>query len=182
MISSPASGLFPAGFFYFQSASSFTHHSDMSPEHRLVELKLDLPPAPKPVAVYKPLVIVGNLAYVSGHGPLKTDKTLITGRVGSDLDLAAGKNAARQVGLAILATLRAELVTLDRVKRIVKTLGMVNSTPDFKDHPAVINGFSELFAEIFGPENGIGARSAVGMGSLPGNIAVEIEAIFELNF
>jgi enamine deaminase RidA (YjgF/YER057c/UK114 family) len=153
----------------------------MSPEKRLVELKLEMPPAPKPVAVYKPLVVIGNVAYVSGHGPLKPDKTLITGRVGADLDLAAGKVAARQVGLAILATLRSEFGSLDRVKRLIKTLGMVNSTPDFRDHPAVINGFSELFAEVFGNENGIGARSAVGMGSLPGNIAVEIEAIFELN-
>lgn len=153
----------------------------MSPEQRIVELKLELPPAPKPVAVYRPLVVVGDMAYVSGHGPLKPDKSLITGRVGADLDLAAGKIAARQVGLAILATLRSELGNLDRVRRLVKVLGMVNSTPDFKDHPQVINGCSELFAEVFGKENGIGARSAVGMGSLPGNIAVEIEAIFELN-
>jgi enamine deaminase RidA (YjgF/YER057c/UK114 family) len=143
---------------------------------------LELPPAPKPVAVYKPLVVVGNMVYVSGHGPLKTDKTLITGRVGADLDVAAGKAAARQVGLAILATLRSELGSLDRVKRLIKVLGMVNSTPDFKDHPAVINGCSELFADVFGNEFGIAARSAVGMGSLPGNIAVEIEAIFELAF
>ena len=153
----------------------------MSPEQRIKELNLELPPAPKPVAVYKPLVVVGDMAYVSGHGPLKPDKSLITGRVGADLDLAAGKNAARQVGLAILATLRSELGNLDRVRRLVKVLGMVNSTPDFKDHPQVINGCSELFADVFGKENGIGARSAVGMGSLPGNIAVEIEAIFELN-
>lgn len=153
----------------------------MNAEARLTELKLQLPPAPKPVAVYKPLVIAGNLAYVSGHGPLKADKTLITGRVGEGLDLEAGKIAARQVGLAILATLRSELGSLDRVKRVVKVLGMVNSTPDFPDHPKVINGCSELFAEVFGPEHGIGARSAVGMGSLPGNIAVEIEAIFEIH-
>jgi enamine deaminase RidA (YjgF/YER057c/UK114 family) len=152
----------------------------MSHEKRLVELKLQLPPAPKPVAVYKTLVVAGNLAYVSGHGPLKADKSTITGRVGDDLDLDAGKAAARQVGLAILATLRAELGSLDRVKRLIKVLGMVNCTPDFRDHPAVINGCSELFAEVFGNEHGIGARSAVGMGSLPGNIAVEIEAIFEI--
>ncbi|MEO8428530.1 MAG: RidA family protein [Verrucomicrobiota bacterium] len=152
----------------------------MSHEKRLVELKLQLPPAPKPVAVYKTAVVAGNLAYVSGHGPLKADKTSITGRVGDDLDLNAGKAAARQVGLAILATLRAELGSLDRVKRVIKVLGMVNCTPDFRDHPAVINGCSELFAEVFGSEHGIGARSAVGMGSLPGNIAVEIEAIFEI--
>jgi len=152
----------------------------MNAESRLRELKLELPPAPKPVAVYKPLVIVGNLAYVSGHGPFKPDKSLITGRVGQDLDLPAGKTAARQVALAILATLRNELGSLDRVKRVIKVLGMVNCTPDFPDHPKVINGCSELFAEVFGPEHGIGSRSAVGMGSLPGNIAVEIEAIFEI--
>jgi enamine deaminase RidA (YjgF/YER057c/UK114 family) len=152
----------------------------MSNETRVAELKLDLPPAPKPVAVYKPLVVAGNMAYVSGHGPLKPDKTLITGRVGADLDLAEGKAAARQTGLAILATLREQLGSLDRVKRVIKVLGMVNATPQFAEHPAVINGCSELFAEVFGREQGIGARSAVGMGSLPGNIAVEIEAIFEI--
>ena len=151
-----------------------------SAEARLTQLNLELPPAPKPVAVYKPLVIVGNLAYVSGHGPVKADKTLMVGRVGADLDLAAGKLAARQVGLTILATLRSELAGLNRVKRVIKVLGMVNCTPDFRDHPAVINGCSELFADVFGKENGIGSRSAVGMGSLPGNIPVEIEAIFEI--
>ena len=152
----------------------------MTPEQRLAELRLELPPAPKPVAVYKPLVIVGNMAFVSGHGPLRADKTLITGVVGRDLDLDEGKAAARQVGLAILATLRSELGSLDRVRRIIKVLGMVNTAPDFYDHPKVINGCSELFAEIWGPDDGVGARSAVGMGPLPGNIAVEIEAIFEL--
>lgn len=154
----------------------------MNAEARILELKLDLPPAPKPVAVYKPLVISGNLAYVSGHGPLRTDKTLIVGRVGADLNVDQGKAAARQVGLGILSTLRSQLGSLDRVKRVIKVLGMVNCTPDFKEHPAVINGCSELFAEVWGPENGIAARSAVGMGSLPGNIAVEIEAIFELEW
>ena len=153
----------------------------MNPEARLAELKLELPSAPKPLAVYKPLVICGNLAYVSGHGPLKSDKTMMTGRVGQDLDLEAGKAAARQTGLAILATLRSELGNLDRVKRLIKVLGMVNCTLDFRDHPQVINGCSELFRDVFGPENGIGARSAVGMGSLPGNIAVEIEALFEIS-
>jgi enamine deaminase RidA (YjgF/YER057c/UK114 family) len=152
----------------------------MNPEARLLELKLELPPAPKPMGVYKPVVIIDSLAYASGHGPLKPDKTLITGRVGADLDLEAGKAAARQTGLAILATLRVELGSLDRVKRVVKVLGMVNCTQDFRDHPQVINGCSELFRDVFGPETGVGARSAVGMGSLPGNIAVEIEAVFEI--
>lgn len=152
----------------------------MSAEARLRDLRLELPPAPKPLAVYKPLVRSGNVAYVSGHGPVRTDGSLIVGRVGDTLDLEAGKAAARQVGLAILATLRSELGSLDRVTRVVKLLGMVNSTPDFPDHPKVINGCSELFAEVFGADRGIGARSAVGMGSLPGHIAVEIEAIFEV--
>ena len=152
----------------------------MSAETNFKNLNLELPPAPKPVAVYKPLVIVDKLAYVSGHGPLKPDKTLITGRVGSDLTLDQGKAAAQQVGLAIFATLRDQLGSLDKVKRVVKVLGMVNSAPDFLDHPKVINGCSELFAAVWGPEHGIGARSAVGMGPLPGNIAVEIEVIFEL--
>ena len=152
----------------------------MNPEARLAEMKLELPPAPKPLAVYKPLVMCGGLAYVSGHGPLKADKTLMTGRVGAGLDVEAGKAAARQTGLAILATLRSELGSLDRVKRVIKVLGMVNCTPDFQDHPKVINGCSELFADVFGKENGVGARSAIGMVSLPGDITVEIEAVFEI--
>jgi enamine deaminase RidA (YjgF/YER057c/UK114 family) len=149
-------------------------------ESRLQELRLQLPPAPKPIAVYKTLVLAGNLAYVSGHGPLRSDGSLITGVVGRDLDLEQGKAAARQVGLAILATLREQLGSLDRVVRLIKVLGLVNSASDFYDHPKVINGCSELFAEIWGVECGVGARSAIGAGPLPGNIAVEIEAIFEL--
>lgn len=152
----------------------------MSAEARLKELGLELPPAPKPMGVYKPVVIVDKLAYVSGHGPLKADGTLMVGRVGQDVDQQFGYNAARQTGLAILASLRAALGDLDRVARLIKTLGMVNGTPDFHQHPAVINGYSELMADVFGKDHGVGARSAVGMGALPGNIAVEIEAIFEL--
>jgi len=163
-----------------QKDANVTTETYQSPEARVTQLKLELPPAPKAMGVYKPVIVIGNMAYVSGHGPLKADGSLITGRVGADLDLAAGKAAARQTGLTILATLRAGLGSLDRVQRLVKVLGMVNSTPDFGDHPKVINGCSELFAEVFGPELGVGARSAVGMGSLPSNIAVEIEAIFEL--
>jgi len=152
----------------------------MSAETRLRELALELPAAPKPVGVYQPLVVCGRMVYVSGHGPLKPDGSLITGRVGRDLDLAGAKAAARQTGLAILATLRAALGSLDRVGRVVKVLGMVNCVPEFTEHPKAINGCSELFAELWGPENGVGARSAAGLSSLPGNIAVEIEAIFEL--
>lgn len=152
----------------------------MSADARLAELKLELPPAAKPMGVYKPLVTTGNLVYVSGHGPLKPDGSLYVGKVGLDVDLATGKAAARQTGLAILATLQAHLGSLDKIQKLVKTLGMVNCTPEFDQHPAVINGYSELMAEVFGKEDGIAARSAVGMGSLPGNITVEIEAIFEL--
>lgn len=152
----------------------------MSVDAKIAELNLELPPAPKPAGVYKPVVIRGKMAYVSGHGPLNSDGTLTTGRVGDDLDQQAGYDAARQTGLAILATLRANLGSLDRVKRVIKTLGMVNCTSDFQQHPAVINGFSELMAEVFGADAGVGARSAVGMGSLPGNIPVEVEVIVEI--
>jgi enamine deaminase RidA (YjgF/YER057c/UK114 family) len=152
----------------------------MSADAKLAELKLQLPPSPKPGGVYKPVVIVGNMAYLSGHVSLRPDGSIITGRVGADVDQEAGKKAAEAAGLAILATLRANLGSLDRVKRVVKTLGMVNSTADFTNHPEVINGCSELWAKIWGPENGVGARSAVGMGSLPRNTTIEVEAIFEL--
>jgi enamine deaminase RidA (YjgF/YER057c/UK114 family) len=150
------------------------------PEARVQELHLTLPPAPKPVAKYKPTVRVGNLVYVSGHGPLKEDKTLILGKVGKDLDLEQGKLAARQVGLAMLSTLKTSLGSLDKITRIVKTLGLVNCTDDFKDQPLVINGFSELMADVFGEDAGVGARSAVGTNALPGGMAVEVEAIFEV--
>ena len=126
-------------------------------------------------------MVLGNVAYVSGHGPLRADGTLIQGRVGDDMTVEQGVAAARQAGLAILASLRRELGSLDRVKRVIKVLGMVNSTRGFLEHPKVINGCSELFRDVFGPEAGVGARSAVGVGSLPANIAVEIEAVFELS-
>lgn len=151
----------------------------MSAEQRLRDLNLTLPPAPKPVATYVTAVRHDDLLFVSGHGPLRNDGTMHTGRLGDDLDIAAGQAAAKQVGLAILATVRAHLGTLDRVVRLIKVLGMVNSTADFAEHPKVINGFSDLMVDVFG-DPGKGARSAVGMGSLPGNIAVEIEAIFQV--
>src|SRR5437764_10329263 len=118
------------------------------PEKRVQELHLTLPPAPKPVAVYKTAVRVGNMLYVSGHGPLKPDGTLIVGCVGKHFTLEQGKEAARQTGLAILATLRSHLGSLDKVKRLVKTFGMVNCAADFKDQPKVINGFSELMRDV----------------------------------
>ena len=152
----------------------------MSAEARLSEMQLELPPAPKPGGTYHPILIVGNLAIVSGHGPLRSDGTMITGKVGDTMNETDAYQAARQVGLTMLATLRSELGTLDRIERLVKTFGMVNSTSDFGNHPQVINGFSNLMVEIWGETRGKGARSAVGMGSLPANIAVEVEAIFEL--
>lgn len=148
--------------------------------NRLALLGLVLPPAPSPMGVYKPCVIDGNYVYVSGHGPVLPDGQLIKGRVGADLTADQGKQAALQVGLTILATLQACLGNVNRIKRVIKVLGMVNCTPDFEQHPFVINGCSELFAKVWGDDAGIGVRSAVGMGSLPGNIPVEIEAIFEL--
>ena len=149
-------------------------------DQRLAEIESELPAPPKPIGVYRPFLKVGLQAYVSGHGTLKPDGTLIVGKVGRDLDREEGKRAARQVGMAILATLKANLGSLNRVRRVVKVLGMVNATEDFSHHPYVINGCSEVFAFVFGEENGIGVRSAVGMGSLPDGIPVEIEAMFEL--
>ncbi len=153
----------------------------MTPEAQLKTLGLALPLAPAPLGVYKPLLIDGKHCYVSGHGPLRSDRSLIIGRVGETLTPEEGKEAARQVGLTILATLRTHLGSLDRVKRVIKVLGMVNCTADFGRHPFIINGCSELFAQVWGDEYGIGVRSAVGMGSLPDNIPVEIEALFELH-
>ena len=153
----------------------------MSAEERLTKLGIELPPPPKPVGLYKPIVVVGNVAYLSGHGPLKSDGTLIVGRLGDGMNVEAGQAAARQTALAMLATLRFSLGTLDRVTRVVNLLGLVRSTDAFDQQPAVINGCSQLFADIFGPDQGIGARSALGTNSLPGGIAVEIEGIFEIS-
>lgn len=152
----------------------------MSIEQRIKDLGLQLPPAPPPGGVYRPIVVVDKMLYVSGHGPCLMDGSLIKGKVGSDLDKGEAKLAARQVGLTMLSTLIDNLESIDQIKRTIKVLGMVNSEPDFFDQPFVMNGFSELMAEVFGEENGLGARSAVGM-ILPGNIPVEVEAIFELH-
>ena len=154
--------------------------SAVKAEARIAELKLALPPPTQPSATLRPAVTVGNLIFVSGHISRAADGKLITGRVGEALDVAAGKAAARQCGLAVLSTLRNELGSLDRVKRVVKVLGLVNCPAEFRDHPAVINGCSELFVDVFGKENGLGARRAVGMSSLQSGVAVEIEAIFEI--
>lgn len=153
----------------------------MTPTENFKALGLSLPPAPAPLGVYKPYLIDGKYLYLSGHGPVQDDKSLIIGRIGVDFDMEEGKLAARQVGLTMLSTIVTNLGSLDKVKRVIKVLGMVNCTPDFGRHPYIINGCSELFAKIWGEENGIGVRSAVGMGSLPDNIPVEIEALLELH-
>lgn len=149
------------------------------PDLRIVELGLILPPAPKPAGVYKPVLVVDKFLFVSGQGPIRSDGTLMKGKLGADLDTSEGKLAARLVGLTMLSTIMTHFGELKKIKRIVKVLGMVNSTPTFDQQPSVINGFSELMVEVFGEENGIGVRSAVGM-ILPSNIPVEVEALFEL--
>jgi enamine deaminase RidA (YjgF/YER057c/UK114 family) len=153
---------------------------NLTAEQRFEQTGLSLPPAPRPIGVYKPFLIDGNHLYVSGHGPVKDDGSLIKGRVGDTMEPENGKEAALQVGLAILSTIKTNLGSLNRVKRVIKVLGMVNCVPHFEKHPYIINGCSELFKKVWGDEDGVGVRSAVGMGSLPDNIPVEIEALFEL--
>lgn len=152
----------------------------MSLDDKLKQLGLELPPAPKPIGLYKPLLLVGNLAYLSGHGPLNSDGTLHKGRVGDDLTMEQGQAAAKQTGLALLATLKANLGSLDRVVRVVKLLGLVRCTDSFDQQPQVINGCSQLLVDLWGSDLGVGTRSAMGTNALPGGIAVEIEAIFEV--
>ena len=149
-------------------------------EEKIKKLGLELPPPPAAAGIYHPVVINGNLLYVSGQGPYLSDSTLIKGKVGKDLTLEEGQMAARQVGLTMLATIKSQIGDLNRIKRLIKTLGMVNCLPDFEQHPQTINGFSRLLVDIFGEDNGKGARSAVGI-TLPGNIAVEVECIFEMH-
>ncbi|MCA9235342.1 MAG: RidA family protein [Planctomycetales bacterium] len=152
----------------------------MSVEARVAELGLQLPEMPAALGLYRPVLVVGDLAYLSGHGPLQPDGTFVKGKAGADLDVAAAKEAARLTALASLASLRVALGSLDRVGRLVKTMGLVNSAADFVDHPAVINGFSEVMRDVLGEEAGIGARSAFGVAALPAGWAVEIESVFQL--
>ena len=156
----------------------------MTPEERLREqlakLRLKMPTAPGPKGVYRPSLQVGSLLYTAGHLPVRADGSLVAGRLGADLDIEAGYAAARLAGLGILATVQRELGTLNRVQQVVKLLGAVNSTPEFDRQPAVINGCSELFVAVFGPEAGRGVRSALGVASLPLGVPVEIEAVFEV--
>ena len=141
---------------------------------------LTFPPAPKPAGVYRPVLVVGKFLYVSGQGPMRNDGTLMLGRLGDNLTTEEGKLVARQVGLTMLSSIQTHFGSLDKIKRVVKVLGMVNCTPDFTQHPLVVNGFSEIMADVFGKEHGIGVRSAVGM-ILPDGIPVEVEAMFELH-
>ena len=150
------------------------------PSEQIKKLNLVFPPAPKPAGVYRPVLVVGSFLYVSGQGPMKNDGTLMLGRLGDNLTTEEGKLVARQVGLTMLSSIQTHFGSLDKIKRVVKVLGMVNCTPDFAQHPLVVNGFSELMADVFGKEYGIGVRSAVGM-ILPDGIPVEVEAMFELH-
>ena len=154
--------------------------SNKSIEEKLKELGYELPTLPASKGIYKRCLIDGKNLYVSGHIAVNTDGSSITGKLGKDLNEDQGKAAARQCGLAILSSLKAELGDLQKIKRVMKVLGMVNATPEYEKHPIVINGCSELFVELWGEDNGKGVRSAVGMGSLPGNVAVEVEAMFEI--
>lgn len=150
-------------------------------EEKLAELGLVLPTLPGSKGIYKSCLIDGNKIYVSGHVSLNTNGTFITGKVGKDVSDEDAKLAARQCGLAILTSVKKELGTLDKIKRVIKILGMVNAVPEYEKHAIVINGCSELYVTLWGDDNGKGVRSAVGMGSLPGNVAVEIEALFEIH-
>ncbi|MDP6708250.1 MAG: RidA family protein [Alphaproteobacteria bacterium] len=152
----------------------------MSVEQRLIQLGIELPELLDPVGNYVRGVQVGDLVFLSGHGPRSANGASVAGKVGADIDIETAQRAARLVGLNMLASLEALIGDLNRVKRVVKVLGMVNAVPEFKEHPKVIDGFSDLMVAVFG-EAGRGARSAVGMGSLPAQIPVEVEMIVELS-
>src|SRR5436190_21290005 len=152
----------------------------MSVEKKLTELNLPLPVSAQSKVIYKKCLVVGDLLYISGHVSINTDGSMIKGKLGKDISDEEGKAAARQAGLAILSSIKEHFGNFDKIKRVVKLLGMVNCIPEYENQPIVINGCSELYVHLWGDGNGKGVRSAVGMGSLPGNVAVEIEAIFEL--
>jgi enamine deaminase RidA (YjgF/YER057c/UK114 family) len=163
------------------STATSAAQQEASPETRLRRLGIELPPAPQPVATYVPAVVVGNMLYVAGHTPRRPDGSPgYQGKVGEDFTVEEAYEAARVSGINILSTVRNTLGSLDRVVRLVRTFGMVNAVPDFGQHPQVINGCSDLLVEIFGPDAGKGTRAAVGMGSLPFGMAVEIETFWEI--
>lgn len=152
----------------------------MQPTEKLSELGIVLPSAPKAAGLYKPVMLDQNLLYFSGHLPLEEDGTMITGKLGADFSTEKGKEAARVVGLNILASATAHLGSIDRIERVVKLLGMVNAVDSYTEHPQVINGCSELFKEIWGEDLGVGVRSAYGVSGLPGGAVVEIEGILKI--
>ena len=160
-------------------AVTYKGETSMSAEKRVAELGLDLSKVPTPIANYVPSVRTGNLVFLSGQGPTKPEGGMVTGKLGRDISIEEGYAAARLVAIGLLSALRAEIGSLDRVTRVVKLLGMVNGTTDFTDQPAVVNGASDLLVDIFG-DRGKHARSAVGMGSLPMGISVEVELIVEV--
>ena len=153
----------------------------MTADEHFEKLNELLPAIPKPKAIYKPCLVDGKYLYVSGHVPLNQDGSRVRGKVGLDLETEEAKKVARLVGLCILSSIKNHFGTLNKVKRVIKVLGIVNAVPDYEQHPVVINGCSELFMQVWGEDNGVGVRSAVGMGSLPDRVPVEIEALFELN-
>jgi enamine deaminase RidA (YjgF/YER057c/UK114 family) len=175
-----AAGLLLPKWFASARRAEADDNAAVDAEQRVRELKLELPALTKPTNTYVPTVRVGEYLYVSGMGPRRADGSPWMGKVGRDMELEEAQAAARDVGLRVLATVRDSLGSLNRVVRLVKTLGMVNATPDYAQQPQVINGFSDLMVEVFGPERGKGTRSAVGMGSLPGGIPVEVEVIFQV--
>jgi len=150
-------------------------------EQKLKDLQLQLPELPASKGIYKPCMVVGNFLFVSGHVSVHTDGKFFTGKVGVNLTEEQGKAAARQCALGILRTIKNHLGGFDRLQRVIKILGMVNCHPEFEKHALIINGCSELFVQLLGEDKGVGVRSAVGMGSLPGNVAVEVEAMFEIS-
>jgi enamine deaminase RidA (YjgF/YER057c/UK114 family) len=152
----------------------------MQPTEKLSELGIVLPSAPKAAGLYKPVMLDQNLLYFSGHLPLQDDGTMITGKLGADFSTEKGKEAARVVGLNILASATARLGSIDRIERVVKLLGMVNAVDSYTEHPQVINGCSELLKEIWGEDLGVGVRSAYGVSGLPGGAVVEIEGILKI--
>ncbi len=153
---------------------------DVDYDKRFQELGHEFAPVSKPVGIYQRVVVVGNMAYLSGHIPINADGEIMKGKVGDNVDLKLAQEAAERCAISMLSSLKAELGSLNKIKRLVKTTGMVNCTDDYTDQPKVVNGCSQLFKDLFGEENGVGARAAVGMSSLPVGAIVEIEAIFEL--
>jgi enamine deaminase RidA (YjgF/YER057c/UK114 family) len=149
-------------------------------EENFNALELSLPPVLKPIGVYKSFLVNKNYLYLSGHGPVQNDGTLITGRIGETLGNDEGKLASLQTGLSILSTIHDAIGSFNKIKRVIKLLGMVNCTADFKQHSLITDACSELFVKVWGEEHGAGVRSAIGVGSLPANIPIEIEVLFEL--